>query len=258
MSVRQQRQNHLLKVIPVSENHGERSCDSSGYQLFSDGDAGNIHVIAHRMLDIDRNERGRQLLGDWLDGHTGSGSEWLHLQWHMAVFDLSSGHWNAALARFRQEILPAVTNSYDALTDAPALLWRLFLASDTPVALPWEPVRLRALAAMQRPRSAFVEIHNVLALAGSGDLDNLTRWLQQRRPSLRSRADVLVTRIATALQSYVAGDHKSAAVGFETVIPFVAEIGGSRAQNQLFRQLQASAWHNANGGDSLSPQLKAA
>ncbi len=258
MSVRQQRRSRFLNVIPMSGKHVKRLRDRSGYPLFSEGEAGNIHVIAHRMLDDGRNEHGQQLLGTWLDGHSGSGSKWVHLQWHMAVFDLSLGRWNAALVRFREEILPAVAYTDNALTDAPALLWRLFLAAGAPVALPWEPVRLRALASMQRPRSAFVEIHNLLALAGAGDLDNLKRWLLNRRPSARSRTDVLVTRFATALHSYVAGDHEKAGAGFETVTPLAAEIGGSRAQSELFRQLQASAHRKANASDSLSPYLKAA
>ena len=63
--------------------------DSSGFQIFSDSDIGSAHVTAHRMLDLGRLDRGHQLLGKWLDGRTGRGSEWVHIQWHMLVFELA-------------------------------------------------------------------------------------------------------------------------------------------------------------------------
>ena len=117
MSARQHQQTDLLAIIPMSEENGRQPRDSSGYAMFSSGEAGDMHVMAHRMLDHDRTELGHQLLGTWVNGRTGSGSQWIHLQWHMAVFDLSLGHWQAALERFRQHILPAVNDSFDALTD---------------------------------------------------------------------------------------------------------------------------------------------
>ena len=232
--------------------------DISGYPLFSEGEAGAMHVMAHRMLDQKRIEPGRTLLGAWLDRRSGSGSKWIHLQWHMAVFDLSSGHWHTAYARFRKHILPAATESFDALTDAPALLWRLSLASDNSVRLPWEPVRFRALEAMHRPCSPFVKIHNLLALAGAGDVRNLEKSIQNRTPHTRSGVESLVCRIAVALRSYVGGDYRAAAANFKQVTPHVAEWGGSRAQNDLFRHLQNSASHKSGSGHSLAPELHVA
>jgi hypothetical protein len=258
MSVRKHHQQGHLTVVPTADKHRDQICDSSGYAMFSTGEDGDIHVVAHRMLDAGSNELGRQLLGAWLDSHTGSGSDWAHLQWHMAIFDLSLGNWNAALARFQNQILPVVTSSFDALTDAPALLWRLSLAAGAPVVLPWQPVRLRALASMKTPRSAFVEIHNLLALAGARDIGNLQQWLQQRRLSTYSRSEAVVFRIAIALQSFVAGSYEIAATTFESIVPYVAEIGGSRAQNDLFGQLQKSAHRLAHASDSLTLEQKVA
>ena len=62
------------------------SRDLSGFGVFSHGHAGEAHVLAHRMLDEERYELGHRLLGAWLDQHDGAGSDWTHLQWHMAVF----------------------------------------------------------------------------------------------------------------------------------------------------------------------------
>lgn len=258
MSARQHHQQRLLTVIPTADEHRDQPCDSTGYAMFSTGEEGNIHVIAHRMLDAGRNELGRQLLGTWLDGHSGIGSEWTHLHWHMAVFDLSLGNWNAALSRFQKQILPVVVTSFDALTDAPALLWRLSLVAGAPVVLPWKPVRLKALASMKQPRSAFVEIHNLLALAGARDFGNLERWLQKRRFPACSSTETIVFRIATALRSFIAGRYELAATTFESVMPYLSETGGSRAQNDLFRQLRESAYRRVSTSESLAHELKAA
>lgn len=258
MSIHQHHQERFLTVIPALRKQQKQHQDSSGYPVFSIGDAGAMHVFAHRMLDEDRSKLGHRLLGAWLDHNTGSGSEWVHLQWHMAVFDVSLGHWHAALKRYLEHILPAVTSSYDALTDAPALLWRLFLTAGKAAALPWEPVRSRAVAAIHQTRDPYVEIHNLLALAGAKDLDTLDRCLKERPTHYCSRIEVVVVQIGNALRSYAAGAYATAATQFEKVIPHVAEVGGSRAQNQIFSQLYESASGLASNGGDPMPLLKVA
>lgn len=245
-------------AIPASGVNAQRHRDVSGFALFSIGDAGSAHVMAHRMLDQDRYDLGHQLLGSWLNGRSGVGSDWVHLQWHMAVFELALDQWEAAFARFREHILPVAAATEDALTDAPALLWRLLLSARAPVELPWEPVRATALARMQRPAKPYVELHNLLALAGAGDLMNLDRWLQRQAPTARSRSEDLVGRMAVALRAYTAGDYGQAANVLANVVPYIAEVGGSRAQNQLFEQLEQASRRQASAGDSLSPYLKVA
>ena len=152
--------------------------DVSGYTIFSSGDAGDAHVMAHRMLDENRIELGHQLLGEWLQKHSGSGSDWIHLHFHMAIFELVMGDWHGAYKRFMNEILPAATASEEALTDAPALLWRLALTFPGDIELPWEALRNTALNRMQRPSDPFVELHNLLALAGARDVASIDEWLK--------------------------------------------------------------------------------
>ena len=219
----------------------ERIRDSSGFAVFSDGELGAMHVEVHRMLDSDQLELGHRLLGEWLKGRYGTGSDWIHIQWHMAVFELSLGHWQAAWERFRQQILPSVTNSDDALTDAPALLWRLSLQANRQLCLPWKAVRVRALSAMRKPLSPFVRVHNLLALAGAGDLDSLDAWIRNQKSSDASSVEALVVRTARALRAYVSGNFQSAAAELTAVIPHVSQLGGSRAQNELFTQLRDTA-----------------
>lgn len=232
--------------------------DASGFEVFAAGQAGQAHVVVHRMLDRDRHDLGHRFLGAWLRERSGSGSEWIHLQWHMAVFELELGHWRAALSRFQDHILPAATTTEDALTDGPALLWRLMLASPAPVTLPWEPVRARALARMHRPSSPYVELHHLLALAGASDFTGIDRWLHTMTRTARSRVEALVVQMTTALRAFATGEYRRCTALLATTLPHIGEIGGSRAQNQLFSQLDQMSRAKAGIHPSPLPIPKAA
>ncbi|UCH48543.1 MAG: hypothetical protein JSU95_01620 [Betaproteobacteria bacterium] len=245
------------QVNRLSHTDG-RIRDSSGFAVFSDGELGAMHVTAHRMLDSGQIELGHRLLGARLKGRHGTGSDWVHIQWHMAVFELSLGHWQAAWRRFRQQILPSVINSDDALTDAPALLWRLQLKADRQLCLPWEAVRARSLSAIDQQHSPFVRVHNLLALAGAKDLDSLDMWIRNQTSRNASSVEALVARIARALRAYVSGKYHEAAVEFSAALPHVFELGGSRAQNDLFTELRDSARRRAKAEYDPTLQLQAA
>jgi hypothetical protein len=232
--------------------------DAGGYAIFSAGEAGSAHVMAHRMLDQGLHAAGHRLLGAWLEGRSGAGSEWVHLQWHMAMFELALGDWKGAFARFRKHILPAATTTGEALTDAPSLLWRLSLAATAPVELPWEPVREMALARMRRPSKPFVELHNLLALAGAGDIESLDGWLRGRAPVGRSQSEGLLVRAALALRAYAAGDHRHAAEALASLAPHLSRVGGSRAQNGLFESIRRASRLMADRDDAAWRSARAA
>ena len=231
-----------LQGIDIPESSVVQSLchDSSGFALFSEGELGRAHVFAHRMLDQGRIAQGRRLLGRWLDGRTGAGHHWVHVQWHMALFELEHGEWEAARVRFQRYVLPAAIATEDALTDAPALLWRLQLAAHGAASLPWTPVAATARRRMWRPCKPYVQLHNLLALAGAGDVAALGWWLR-RGPHGASRVEVLLQRMGLALQAFTTGAYDRAAHLFAEAVPQVTEIGGSRAQNRLFEQLHQAA-----------------
>ncbi len=234
------------------------SCDSSGYAVFSEGDIGAMHVLAHRLLDSGENEQGYHLLGRWLTGRSEQGSQWVHIQWHMAIFELSLGYWQAALNRFWKYILPAVLTSNDALTDAPALLWRLALDTTKQVCLPWDSVRDRALLSLHGPCSGYVKLHNLLALAGARDIKNLDAWIRHHATDANSQNEGLVIRFAGALRSFAAGDFSNAASDLSTLAPKVARLGGSRAQNEIFFKMRDAARRRAVINTDTPPLLHAA
>ncbi|KPK66332.1 MAG: hypothetical protein AMS21_02695 [Gemmatimonas sp. SG8_38_2] len=228
-----------LELVPRTQSR-----DVSGFGVFAHGDAGAAHVMAHRMLDEERHELGHQLLGAWLDRHEGAGSDWTHLQWHMAVFEIAVGRWDAALDRFEREILPVATSSADALTDAPAMLWRLWLTVPREVDLPWEPVRSTAVQNLGKHDCPYVELHCLLALAGARDVETLDHWLRIKRGARGERAKLLV-RLVAGLRAFATNDQALAASILASCTPRIAELGGSQAQNRLFEEIADYCWQRA-------------
>lgn len=122
------------------------------------------------------------------------------------------------------------------------MLWRLALAAPRSIELPWEPVRRRAIGCMQRSSDPYVELHHLLALAGAGDLDGLDRWLSDRDSGEPSRPRRLLARMAAALHAWAAGDYPRAGWELAETVPHLSEIGGSRAQNELFADIEKDCW----------------
>jgi hypothetical protein len=211
--------------------------DESGYVVFSDGDIGSAHVMAHRLLDAGDIATGRKRLGQWLAGRKDTGSDWVHIQFHMAVFELEDGDWNAAHARFFDQVLPIAVATDHALTDAPALAWRLALRADSCKGrdMAWESLRRTALKALERETEPFVELHNLLALAGAGDAVSLDRWLRRRRGT--SACSSPLVQMGKALCDVTLRRCQRAADRLREVVPEIPAIGGSRAQNALFAEL---------------------
>jgi hypothetical protein len=230
--------------------------DVSGAPLFCDGAWGWAHVEAHRLLDAGRPEEGHRVLGAWLAGRDGAGSDWVHLQWHMAVFEIAVGRWTSASDRFVREILPAVSAG-EAHTDAPALLWRLSLTSPAGVHIPWAPVRDAAIEGLRGVSSPYVELHHLLALAGAGDASSLNRWRSSAARDDSSLCGHVLTRMADGLCAFAAQDYSRAAVTLAATAPRVSRLGGSRAQNQLFELISQEARWRAEGTSVFASQLAA-
>jgi len=208
--------------------------DRSGYVVFSGGDLGAAHVMAHRLLDAGRVERGREWLGQWLAGRTGDGSDWAHIQFHMAVFEIESGDLHAARRRYLAELLPIAAATDAALTDGPALAWRLGLRAGRGPVPGWQQLRQTALRVLDRADEPFVELHKLLALAGARDTATIDRWLRHRRGAT---PDVVVG-FGTALRDYTLRTYRRAADRLRELVPEIPSIGGSGAQNSLFGEIR--------------------
>jgi hypothetical protein len=228
-----------------------QSRDISGSLIFSTGELGQAHETAHELLDANRPDLGYQWLRSWLDGRAGQGSRWIHIQWHMLVFELAADRWDSARVRFEHHILPAASSSADALTDAPSALWRLALAAGRPVDLPWQVVGATAAEQLHDSTKPFVALHNLLALAGAGYTSSIDSWLSQHQP--QTRADQTLAQLGHGLRAYAAGNWAKASMAFSIALPNISLLGGSRAQNELFVELFRIACKRSVANDNYQP-----
>lgn len=205
------------------------------FQVFSDGDTGRMHVLAHRLVDEHRYELGHRVLGEHLEGHRGTGCKEVHLHWHMGVFELALGQWDAAYARFCDQIATA-SEGGDAATDAPAMLWRLQLDRPDAKNLPWDVARRYATSRLADEDEEFTTLHHLLAIVGSGDTSRVRHWVE-------ARADRHSTlgQLGMGLTAFVDEDYKTAAEALSTSLGSLADIGGSDAQRLLFSRIAGVA-----------------
>jgi hypothetical protein len=243
------------KLVDVSAVNAR---DIRGYEIFSHGPSGEAHALAHRLTDTAQWRLGHQMLGEWLDTHSGQGSDWVHLQFHMAIFELALGKWDSAHRRFLSEVLPTAASTAEALTDAPALLWWLALSAPKPVVLPWEPIRRTALAHMHDTPDPFVQLHHLMALAGANDTSSIALWLRAASRLARTKEQRILERFAFAASALSSGAFLRAADLLHAVLPDLIEIGGSQAQNQLFDRLAAWTVRRAGNAAALSVHRQAA
>jgi len=249
---------HAIQTLSLSkslETRCERVVDASGFDIFSDGLVGAAHIAAHASFDARQYAQGCRELGAWLDTHAGTGSEWIHLQFHMALFELELGRWSAAYERFMKYVLPAARASASALTDAPGLLWRLELSAHKPITLPWQLLRATALSSMKQKPDAWIQIHNLLAFAGAGDLSAIERVLVNGAPLDSAR---VVADMALALHAHTRGSFGEAARRLDDLLPRLPAVGGSRAQLDLFRRLRQRCRQRASGAVVVEPYARAA
>jgi hypothetical protein len=93
-----------------------------------------------------------------------------------------------------------------------------------------------ALESLETEADDFVVLHDLLALAGAGDLPNLDRWLHTHTPGNSASAKVL-PQLGQGLRAFANGDYGVAAAVLRENMPRLSAVGGSDAQRQLFDRI---------------------
>lgn len=240
---------HAIHAFVLEErNELERAEQQARRSLALRPDSGEAaHVLAHVLYEQGRHAEGFQFVDDWTAAHYRvTGPNWVHIQWHAALFELELGRADDALVRYHRHISPATAGPV-ALTDAAALLWRLWLDGhpDVPVDDLAEP----ASEAARKAGWTFADWHTGIALALTGQLDTAAELVAQ----LDVLADaghpsaVLarhVTRAAVALSS---GDPQRAVTHLGIALDRRDDLGGSHAQLDVLDQTLVHArWRSGD------------
>ncbi len=208
--------------------------------------AHGAHMLAHAFHERGEHDAGVAHLEDWLPDYTPEGQLYCHINWHRALLEVAAGDLDAALARYRERMCPAVSLSppINVLTDGASLFWRIMLYRDDHPDLPWDELTAYGESKWPRPAIPFIDVHCAMSAAASGDRDAVQRRstaLRELDAAARLPAGPVPATLSDALAAYAGGDHAAAADAIESALPELPRIGGSHAQREVHEETLIAA-----------------
>ena len=207
--------------------------------------AGAAHPMAHVFFETNDHRSGAAFLDSWLPTYDRAGPYMCHLSWHLALFELSSGHEQRVLELYERAISPAVAQQRTTLEDAASLLWRYQLYGCEPRRLPWGEVCEYAAKLTAQPGVAFLDVHAALAYTAMADQAAMTTLLDGLQ-AVAERGNALTTEVvlplARGLQAFGQGDFLRAISLIEPLSDQIVRVGGSHAQREVFEDTLLQAY----------------
>ncbi len=201
------------------------------------------HALAHVMLTQGHIAEGVAFLEGVRDTWTGLNSFMdTHLWWHLALFYLSQGRFDAALAAYDDHCWAQAKDYSQDQVGAVSLLARLELAG-VEIGDRWRDVADHLAVRADDVVQPFLTLQYLYGLARAGRPEAETLLAAVRRAALEAPDHVRETwrevalPAAEGLVAHTRGDYTNALRGLRAALPRLAEIGGSHAQRDLFEQL---------------------
>ena len=177
-----------------------------------------------------------------------------HDAWHLALLHLEELDVAAAMRVFRTHIWGITPDFVVEQLDAIALLWRIEMAAG-PMDAQWPSIAEQIAPRALETFMPFMNAHYVYALARAGWTDAVEAALAGMRARSTAHDEEAMRvwapvgrAVIEAAAAFGAGDRARAAALLDPVMPMMTSIGGSDAQDDLFRQtylrsLQAAGRH---------------
>jgi len=209
--------------------------------------AHGAHVKAHVHYEAGEKERGLTFLQQWIPAYAKEGLLHCHINWHIALWQLELGDFDAAMKTYLAGVHPGAAwgPPINVLTDAASFLWRAELAGNRGNAELWHEVKRYGDQCFPAAGLAFADVHRALAYAATGDelaLETLLGELKAREEAGKLFAGPIVPRLAQAFDAFARKDFAKAVALIEPHMAEHERIGGSRAQRDLIElTLRAAA-----------------
>jgi tetratricopeptide (TPR) repeat protein len=215
-------------------------------------DAWAVHAFAHALYEMAAFDTGLARLPTAIHpcGHLG----WFrnHLVWHLTLMHLARGDSDRALRLSRAAFERAPSSIPGDLHDSISLLWRLALGG-IDVRDRWKPFADIARERISRPNLPFHVAHLAMALAGGEDWRSAERqvaMLRERAPKDRGGlVEAVVLPVVEGVHAFGRGDYRRAADLIEPVRGRFIELGGSRAQRDVFADTLLEACFRAGDAE---------
>ena len=211
-------------------------------------DAWAIHALAHALYEMAAFDTGITRLPPAIEPCTHLGWFRNHLQWHLALMHMGRGDYDVASDLGRTVFEGSPSSIPGDLHDSISLLWRLELLGRD-LRERWKPFARIAGERLDRQALLFHAAHLAMALAAGGDWTTAERQLGMlRERSARDRTglvrDVLVP-LVEGIHAFAARDYRRSMDRIEPLTPRIVEIGGSRAQRDVFHDTVLEACFRA-------------
>ena len=234
-----------------------------------------VHAQTHVLYETGQHESGRVWLDHWVAESGRSASHRAHFSWHAALHELALGDTEAVRRRYYSQLAPPAVTGVRALIDSASLLWRWQvttagwdIATDAGLSLapvfggegpppPFGPVLAAVDPTMlERPQTPFVAVHAALALAGAGQVEQLTRLRSHCAGSADATLRTVVATVCTALEAVVEQRWPAAVEGLTEVLPVLAQVGGSAAQREVLEETLLFCLVNRGAADDARSLLE--
>ncbi len=206
-------------------------------------DAWAVHSVAHVLEMQGRSAEG----GAWLDAALARRAQWnnfrYHLVWHRALLDLRERRFDAALARYDDELWDPASDEYLDLCNDISLLLRLELAG-VDVGDRWQPLVEKTRTRLDEQLLAFVDAHFVVtaAIAGAEQASAIRTAIAARAAAPDSgtyaaTAARVGLAVADAVIAHRQGRAQQVVDALRGRLDELDALGGSYAQRELFLAL---------------------
>jgi tetratricopeptide (TPR) repeat protein len=221
-------------------------------------DAWAVHALAHALYEMAAFDEGVGRLPPAI--HPCQHLNWFrnHLVWHLALMHLSRGDYARAVGISRAAFERTPSAIAGDLHDSIALLWRQDLFG-LPVGARWDPFAAIARERLDRQGLLFHAAHLAMALAGAGDWTTAETQLEMLRRRAAKNSTGLVGAVliplVEGLQAFARQEYRTAIERIERLRPRIVELGGSRAQRDVFHDTLLEACFRAGDAERATRLL---
>jgi uncharacterized NAD(P)/FAD-binding protein YdhS len=192
------------------------------------------HALTHVFYETGDHVGGLSWLDRWIGEHGLQAAYRAHFSWHAALHELSLDDAAAVRRRYADQLAPPAVTGARSLVDSASLLWRAWLAGLWPGDMPIEDILCVVPACLlEHPSTPFGALHAAIAMAAAGDAAGIERLRRYAAGQAEPTFTEVIVPLCSGLAALVAGDPAGAVPALAAVVPQVARLGGSAAQQEV-------------------------
>jgi tetratricopeptide (TPR) repeat protein len=212
-----------------------------------------VHSFAHALYEMGASDVGLVRYPPAIATCTRVGAYRTHLVWHVALMHLAVGDFEGA-KKVAQEVYSGNAEPLALdLRNSSALLWRYTLFG-MDVRAQWAPFLEMARARMRRPEDLpFHHVHVAMTLGAAGDWEAAAQHLAYLRSKAPPNGPAVIPEVviplAEGLHAFAEGNWRGTIRKIEPLRERIVEIGGSRAQREIFHDTLLEAAFRAGDAE---------